>query len=71
MMSPKEAVRVAADLLDPNKNGDHSVAIATFAAAILTSGGLKTVAQAIDTYDKNEQDRALIARGFGPPIPPA
>lgn len=60
MMSPKDAVRVATELLDPNKNGDHSVAIATFAAAILTSGGLRTVAQAVETFDKNEQERALM-----------
>ena len=65
MMSPKDAVRVATGLLDLDKNGDHAVAIATFAAAILTSGGLKIVAQAVETFDKNEQERTLMAHRRG------
>lgn len=61
---PREAVVMAEEALgsDLLTGVDNAGAVATLAAAIMIRSGLKIVAQTIDTYDKNEQERAA-ARG--------
>lgn len=62
LVKPKDAVKIAESALDKDNHGDRALAVATLASAIMVRNGLLIVAGAIETFDKNEQERA-ISRG--------